>query len=172
MTGALAPSIAHLPAPTAASAAILDVLATEIRLVEELTGIVARQRDAVSADDLEAVDRTSYAIQRVLFTLNEARRRRHAIGQMLGAGDVAIGDLEDLLGDGMNDAIRDARASLRSAARRLSNEITVNRRILRLALDANDAYAARLTGAPAAVVYRDGAAAAAGRSGVLLNRCG
>lgn len=170
MTGAIAFTSAGLPAP-AAAAAILDVLVTERRLVEELTGIVARQRDAVGADDLEGVDHTSYAMQRVLFTLNEARRRRRSIGQMLGAHDVAIADLEDVLGDGMNDAIREARSGLRTAACRLSDEIAVNRRILRLALDANDAHAARLTGAPSATVYRNGSQAA-GRGGVLINRCG
>ncbi len=164
-----APSPTERAAPTEAAAAILDVLSTERRLVGDLTAIVGHQRDAIAADDLEAVDRTSNAMQCVLFTLNEARSRRRSIARILGAGDVAIGDIEDLLGDRMNDAIRAARDELRTAARCLSNEIAINRRVLRSALAINDAYAARLTGARSAVTYRDGAPPVAGRSGVLLN---
>ncbi|HUX32344.1 MAG TPA: flagellar export chaperone FlgN [Gemmatimonadaceae bacterium] len=171
-TSGLATSPTGLAEPTAAATAILDVLATERRLVADLTAIVGHQRDAIGADDLEAVDRTSNAMQRVLFTLNEARSRRRSIARILGAGDVAIGDIEDLLGDRMNDAIRVARDDLRTAARRLSDEIAINRRVLRSALATNDAYAARLTGACSAATYRDGAPPVAGRSGVLLNRRG
>ncbi len=159
-------------APAAAVDAILDVLDTERRLVSDLTEIVERQRTALADDDLDGVDRTSHAMQRVLFTLNEARTRRRGIGRLLGGRDVPIREIEDFLGDRMNDAVRDARANLRQAARRLSDAIEVNRRVLRTALAASDAYAARITGAPPALTYHESPACASGRGGVLINRCG
>jgi FlgN protein len=159
-------------APAAAVDAILDVLATERRLVGDLTEIVERQRHALASDDLEGVDHTSHAMQRVLFTLHEARSRRRGIGRLLGGSDVPIRDIEDYLGDRMTDAVRDARANLRVAARRLSDAIEVNRRVLSSALAASDAYAARITGAPNALTYQETPAAATRRGGVLLNRCG
>ena len=79
-----------------------------------------------------------------------------------------------------NPYVRDSVLPLKSAAdvelvdgeHRLSDEIAINRRVLRSALATNDAYAARLTGACSAATYRDGAPPVAGRSGVLLNRRG
>ncbi len=159
-------------APPGAVDAIHDVLATERRLVEELTAIVTRQRSAIGADDLETVDRTSHAMQRVLFTLHEARHRRRSIGRLLGGSDIPIGDIEDFLGDRMTDDVRSARVALRASARRLAAEVEVTRRVLRTALATNDAHAARLTGAVPALTYGDAPAAGAGRSGLLVNRCG
>lgn len=170
MTAALPASATT--APAAAAAAILDVLTTERRLVDDLTQIVGRQRNAVADDDLETVDGTSHDMQRVLFTLDEARRRRRSITQLLGAGDVALGDLEHLLGDAMNDGIREVRIGLRNAADRLAREVAVNRHILRLALDSSDARVARLSGAPAPAGYGGDGARMPGRSGVLVNRRG
>jgi hypothetical protein len=63
---------------------LIDSLQTERRLVEELTVIMLKQRAAVASENLQSVDDSVYAVQRVLLTLGEARKRRHTINTRLG----------------------------------------------------------------------------------------
>src|SRR5580700_3342750 len=79
-----------------------DALMTEKRLLEEIVAIMRRQRTAVSADDLQAVDDSVFATHRVLVTLNEARRRRRAVNVLLGEReDLPITQLDQVLGSRM-----------------------------------------------------------------------
>ncbi|HEX7241884.1 MAG TPA: hypothetical protein VF263_16500, partial [Longimicrobiaceae bacterium] len=64
--------------------ALVDALASERRLLDELVAIMRRQRSAVGVDDLEGVDDSVFATHRVLLTLNEARRRRRSLYTLLG----------------------------------------------------------------------------------------
>ena len=59
----------------------------------------------------------------------------------------------------MTPALRDARDELHNAARALSHEVALNRRILREALARGDAYARTLAGAEKLADVRDAAAA-------------
>ena len=96
-----------------------DALMTETRLLEEIVAIMRRQRTAVSADDLQAVDDTVFATHRVLVTLNEARRRRKAINVLLGEReDLPITQLDQVLGDRM-DAAADRSGLAKACTRRL-----------------------------------------------------
>jgi hypothetical protein len=52
-----------------------DALRGERGLVDDLAGLVRRQREALGTDDLAAVEETVYATHRVLLTLREAQRR-------------------------------------------------------------------------------------------------
>jgi hypothetical protein len=68
----------------AAIDALIDNMNSETRLLEELTALMRRQRAAVAADDLQAVDDSVYGTQRVLLTLGEARRRRRSLNRLIG----------------------------------------------------------------------------------------
>lgn len=133
---------------------LTDALVTERRLIEELIGVMRRQRDAVGVDDLQKVDDSVFSTHRVLVTLNEARRRRRTLNTLIGQReDMGIHALDEALGGRMTPALRAARDGLHDAARMLSREVALNRRILREALACGDAYARTLAGAEQAPTY-------------------
>lgn len=133
---------------------LTDALITERRLLEELIAVMRRQRTAVGDDDLQSVDDSVFATHRVLVTLNEARRRRRTLNTLIGQReDIGIHALEEALGARMTPALREARDQLHDAARALSHEVSLNRRILREALAHGDAYARTLAGAEKSPVY-------------------
>jgi hypothetical protein len=128
-----------LPARRSAGAASLEALVgaitSEIRLLEELIGVMRRQRAAVAEDDLQGVDDSVFATHRILVTLAEARRQRRALGELIaGTDDLGLRTLDEVLGDRMSDSLRDARDGLQAAAIILSREIEINRNLLRSAL--------------------------------------
>ena len=128
-----------------------DVLATERKLLEELVLVMQKQRAAVGADDLQALDDSVFATYRVLATLGEARRRRKSVNRMLGgAEDLNVNDLEDILGERTTPAIIDARNALQDAAMALSREVDMNKQVLRGAMDHGNAYVQQLFGGPVA----------------------
>jgi hypothetical protein len=129
---------------------MIDALGSEQRLIDELITLMRRQRAAVGADDLQGVEETVYAVQRVLCTLGEARKRRRALNTRLGRGeDLALRELEDVLGPSFTPRLREAREALQTAAQTLSGEVAVNRRLLREALAASDEYVRALLGSGA-----------------------
>jgi hypothetical protein len=132
---------------------LADALASERRLLEELIGVMRRQREAIDADDLQAIEDSVFATHRVLVTLNEARRRRRTLNTLIGHGpDVGIHSLDEVLGTRMTAELRSARDELRDTARTLSREVATNRSLLRKALPA---------GGTAAMPVRDGQPAGA-----------
>jgi hypothetical protein len=140
---------AATPSPAAVDA-LTEALAAERKLIGELTDVMLRQRSAVGADDLQAVDDSVFATHRLLLTLGEARKRRRGINTLLGwREDAGVKQLEELLGDAMSPRLRTERDELQSAARELSREIEINRRVLREALANNEAFVRAMCGAPA-----------------------
>lgn len=128
-----------------------DVLGTEQRLLEELMLVMQKQRAAVAADDLEALDDSVFATYRVLATLGEARRRRKSVNRLLGgAEDMNVNDLEEVLGNRATPAVITARNSLQDAAVLLSHEVDINKQVLRTAMDNGNDYVQKLFGAPQA----------------------
>lgn len=124
-----------------------DVLATERKLLEELVLVMQKQRAAVSADDLQALDDSVFATYRVLATLGEARRRRKSVNRMLGgAEDLNVNDLEEILGERSTPAVIDARNALQEAAMALSREVDLNKQVLRGAMDHGNDYVKQLFG--------------------------
>ena len=160
----------------AAVEALANAVTTEIRLLEDLIGIMRRQREAVGVDDLSGVDDSVFATHRILVTLGEARRQRRSLCRFLvGAEDVALRLLDELLGDRMTDALRFARDGLRAVALTLSREVDMNRQVLRGALNAGDDYMRSLyaTGdSPASYAPRRAVGDGTGGGGLLLNRKG
>jgi hypothetical protein len=155
---------------------LTDALITERRLIEELISVMRRQRNAVGEDDLQSVDDSVFATHRVLVTLSEARRRRRNLNALIGQReDLGIHSLDEALGPRMTIALRNARDELHNAARSLSREVALNRRILREALAVGDAYARTLAGAsanaPAPPTYGGGKATPArSQPATLLDR--
>jgi hypothetical protein len=126
---------------------MIDALGSERRLIDELITLMRRQRAAVGADDLQGVEETVYAVQRVLCTLGEARKRRRALNTRLGRReDLALRELEEALGPSFTPQLREEREALQTAAQTLSGEVAVNRRLLREALAASDEYVRALLG--------------------------
>lgn len=177
MPASQSPRLAVLPAatpPPAVLEALAGAVAAEIRLLDDLVGIMRRQRAAVGADDLQGVDDSVFAIHRVLVTLGEARRHRRALNQRLGVDeDFPLRELEDLLGERMTDPLRFARDGLRAAAQTLSHEVELNRQVLREALHSGSDLVRSLYGAAElpqtyAANVRRGEAETPG--GALINR--
>jgi hypothetical protein len=129
---------------------MIDALGSERRLIDELIGLMRRQRAAIGSDDLQGVEETVYAVQRVLCTLGEARKRRRALNVRFGRGeDLDLRDLEDALGPSFTPRVREAREELQTAAQMLSGEVAINRRVLRDALAAGDEHVRALLSAGA-----------------------
>lgn len=123
---------------------LADAISSERRLIEGLIAIMRRQRNAIAADDLQGLDDSVFDTHRVLATLSEARRRRHALNRMFGEReDISIDALEDMLGPRMTEQLADLRDSLQQSARALSQEVTINRQMLRQALVAGPGAAPR-----------------------------
>lgn len=149
-------SLDHPPAALdALRDALLDALRSERRLLDDLAGVMRRQRTAVGGDDLPAVDDSVFATHRILATLGQARVRRRGINRLLvGAEELPARELERALGTGMTDALRAARDELQGSAAALAREVDVNRRVLRDALAAGDARARVLVPAGGALLQR------------------
>jgi hypothetical protein len=173
-------AVTPMPSLSAASpasvAALRDAVVSETRLLGELLAIMRRQREAVGRDDLATVDDSVFATQRVLHTLNEARRRRHTVYRLLGVPeDGGPRAVAAVLGPAMTPELREALDHLIGAARVLSAEVEMNRRVLRQALAAGDDFVRALSGAPQRLAYGAGAAPPApapARGGALLDRQG
>jgi len=151
---------------------LIDSLQSERRLVEELTTIMLRQRAAVAADDLQGVDDSVYAVQKVLLTLGEARKRRHSLNNRLGfAEDIALRDLIEVMGEAAPEALRTAGRQLQDTARILAGEVAINRQVLRESLASGDAYVRALANSmPSRVGYGESHGTPDGQSPKLINR--
>lgn len=128
-----------MPSTAAASPvdSLVQALATERRLIDELLAVIYRQRAAVAADDLQVVEDSMFATHRLLVTLSEAKCRRRTLNTLLGQPeDVGILALDRVLGARMTQELRAARDGLHQAARTLSREVAVNRELLRDAMGA------------------------------------
>lgn len=133
--------------PAAAMDALANAVISEVRLLEDLIGVMRRQRSAVAADDLQGIDDSVYATHRVLVTLSEARRQRRSLSQLVaGDDDLPLRSLDQYLGDSMSDELRDARDGLHAAALILSKEVETNRQVLREAMAAGSDYVRKLYG--------------------------
>ena len=166
----------HYAPPTAALMdALHDALISERKLLDELIAQMRRQRAAVSSDDIQGVDDSTFSTHRVLATLGQARQRRRQINVLLGGSeDCKLSELEEQLGDQFDARLREARQRLQQAADLLAREVGMNRKLLREALSANDQHVRTLVGAPGttSTYAMEGSASAAtdATRGILLNR--
>jgi hypothetical protein len=120
------------PVSLTALDALSDALASERKLIDELTSVILLQRAAIEMDDLHAVEDSVFATHRLLLTLGEARKLRRSLNTLLGHNaDISLKQLGDVLGTQMTPRLQARRYELQSAAHRLSCEVDVNRRMLR-----------------------------------------
>lgn len=155
--------------------ALHDALVSERRLLEDLIAQMRRQRTAVSVEDIQGVDDSTFATHRILATLGQARQRRRQLNLLLGGTEeCTLRELEEMLGDQIDGRLREARQRLQQAADLLAREVGMNRKLLREALSSNDQYVRTLVGGtPTTSVYAaEGApaSATAAARGVLVNR--
>ncbi|HEX4936273.1 MAG TPA: hypothetical protein VFV33_23995, partial [Gemmatimonadaceae bacterium] len=128
---------------------------------------------AVAADDLQGVDDSVFAVQRVLLTLGEARKRRRALNARLGQPeDIPLKALLEAMGPYATDDLRASREALQLSARHLAREVSTNRQVLREALTAGEELVRTLAGVgPARPGYGDPAGASdPARGSYLVNR--
>lgn len=174
-------SLPQAPAPPSRTGAEwnTDSLAAafrrEAKLLLDLQEVLQRQRNAVAQDDLAVVDETVYSAQRVFRTLAEARRQRQALLEILGLERGAhVESLEELLGARMTTDLGLARTELQEAARRVSRELSVNRKILQGAIATGEDLIQGLKGASGKGpgVYGPGAdvGTSRGDGGMIINR--
>lgn len=155
--------------------ALSDALRREAKLLLDLNEVLKRQRAAVARDDLAVVDETVYSAQRVFRTLAEARRRRRALLDILGIDqEVSLESLDSTLGPRMTVDLELAREELKEAARRLSGELNVNRKILQGAIASGDALIRGLRGGsgkdPGVYGPQATPRPSGGDSGLIINR--
>jgi len=151
-------------APSRLADQLADTLLSEAKLLAELSATMQRQRDAVAVDDLDAIDDSVFCTHRVLATLGEARRRRRWLAQLLGeSDDLSLSALAHFFNGNPPACVHTAAAHLADAARVLQRDVNVNRRVLRRAIEASDAYVRTLCGisGPESAAYSD----APGRAG-------
>ena len=111
----------------------------EAKLLHDLLDVLERQRDAVAADDLEAVDATVFDAQRILLSLGQARRRRRSLlGLAAGNEGLPLSELPRLLGDAMNPDLAVAVERVTAIADRVQRQMTLNRQILSGAIRTGD----------------------------------
>lgn len=151
---------------------LADALQSERRLIDDLIAIMRQQREAVSVDNLQGVDDTVFAVQRVLLTLAEARKRRRSINVRLGQPeDMALRDLLEAMGPYATDDLRASREALQGSARTLAREVSTNRQVLREALTTGEDLVRTLAGVGAhRVGYDHSGAGDAPRAAYLVNR--
>lgn len=118
---------------------LVAALRAEEKLLAELSTALSAQRDSVARNDAIGIETATHLVSRAVLTLDEARRRREQLAQLLTDGEVvALERLEDLTGP--IPGFVAARAAVRAAAYATVRDLTLNQTILRGALRAGDAY--------------------------------
>lgn len=155
--------------------ALLDALNSERKLLDDLITQMRRQRAFVAVDDIDGVDQSTFATHRILATLGQARTRRRQLNVLLGGSeDCTLRELEEMLGDQVDERLHSARQLLTQTADMLTREVAMNRKLLREALTNTDQHVRTLVGAPAqpSTYATEGVATPASGAprGVLVNR--
>ncbi len=152
--------------------ALTRALDGEAKLLQNLLDVLQRQREAVAADDLEAVDTSVYDAQRILLSLGQARRRRRTLlGLAAGNEGLPLSDLPRLLGDAMTGELSASIDQVVRVADRVQRQMALNRQILSGAIRAGDELLRALGSGgrkPSGYGAPNTAPPAAGSSGGLL----
>jgi hypothetical protein len=118
---------------------VVAALRAEEQLLVELCSALAAQRDGIARDDSPGVETATHGVSRAVMTLDEARRRREQLIQLLTEGEpTPLEQLEASIGP--VPGLSAARAAVRNAAKTAVRDLALNQSILRGALRAGDAY--------------------------------
>lgn len=152
------------------TAELVDAFDAEARQLETLIDVLRRQREGVADDDVGPIQDSVYAIHRVLLTLDEARKRRRTLLEVLSSGDVP-GDEGSGRTSNEPDRVRQSRERLIATAQELEAELSRSRRVLESALQSTDEeLRAVLDGLEESATYAAQDAAQPGRAGRLVDR--
>ncbi len=150
---------------------LVAALHLEARLLTELRKSLAQQRAGVADSDADLLDASTRAVSRTVLTLEEARRRRARLSQLIAAGEA---DADEAPHDPIDPpGFATARVELRQIAADTIRELSLNQLILKRAIRAGDACLQEMFGAgePSAgyaANSRQTVSAVAG--GVVVNR--
>jgi hypothetical protein len=123
---------------------LAGALIQEQRLIEELRQALLRQRAGMATGDPELIDGSDYAIARTRLTMEEARRRRASLATaIVGRPGVALSDLESFVGV-LPAPLLAAREAVHRAAEVTAEDLAINQRMVRQALEAGDAFLQQL----------------------------
>lgn len=152
--------------------ALAECVAGETRLLTQLAETLREQREGVAMNDVQRVDDSVHAAHRIMQTLGEARRRRHALVHVLTTRDeVPLSALDQVLGDVMTAELRERQEELESLARAVSREVALNRALLTRAIDSDNDYVRRLVAPAATATYGGrGQWTEGARAPALINR--
>jgi flagellar FlgN protein len=118
---------------------VVAALRAEEQLLVELCNALTAQRDGIARDDSAAIETATHGVSRAVMTLDEARRRREQLIQLLTEGErTPLEQLESMIGP--VPGLSAARAAVRNAAKTAVRDLSLNQSILRGALRAGDAY--------------------------------
>ena len=152
---------------------LITALGRETALLTELAEALARQRGAVARNDVPALEADVAVAGRVLLTLQDAHRLRGEILVAMGADrEQPLAHLAATLPAALMARVERSRVALAAAADAATREATINRSVLRSALDAGDAYLQALFTGGLSTPYTpgDGRPAPAGPAGVLVDK--
>lgn len=153
--------------------ALTDTMTTERHLLEDLITVLDNQKTGVASNDISAVDESVYAAQRIFLTLRQARRhRRGLLNALMGQKEVTLADMDSALGSGMTASLTEARDDLKAAARQLTRQLEVNRRVIQEATANGDRLIRAVYGVPerASTYAREGDdSVPSGGAGAFLN---
>ena len=140
----LAAEPVHSVATSARLADLARALVQEQRLIEELRQALLRQRTGIATGDPEMIGGSDHAIARTRLTLEEARRRRALLATaVVGRPGVALSDLESFVGV-LPASLLAALEAVHRAAEVTAQELAINQRMVRQALEAGDAFLQQL----------------------------
>ena len=149
------------------TAELVDAFDAEARQLETLIGVLRQQREGVARDDVGPIQDSVYAIHRVLLTLDEARKRRRTLLEVLSTGE----GTSSRDGSCEADRVRLSRERLITTARALETELSLSRQVLESALESTDEeLRAVLDGLEESATYAAQDAAHTARAGRLVDR--
>lgn len=147
-----------------------QTVATELRLLRLLHEQLLQQREAVGRGEADAINETVHGVGRVLQTLEEARRRRQQLCEVLLADPATPPALvPDALALAPDSPLRRSITELLEYAEVVARSISVNRRLLNGALRTGQELIRVLQGEPRGGVTYERENTLAAR-GAVLNR--
>ena len=147
------------------TAELEDAFDAEARQIDTLIGVLRNQREGVARHEVGPIQDSVYAIHRVLLTLDEARKRRRTLLEVLDDHET------DVANSATPDRIRQSKERLIAAARTLEAELSLSRQVLESALSStNEELRTVLDGIEESATYAAEPGAEDPRAGRLVDR--
>ncbi len=146
---------------------LVEALAYEARLCNQLRGVFEDQKEAVSAGDPDRLADAVFASTRITQTLEEAKRQRQRVTVSLFGDDLDFDELNDVLSSDSNRPVRKALLVAAEAATQLRRQVSVLRGALQVTMSDNQRHLELLLGRSGA---EDLSAGFGGNAGSVVDR--